>query len=317
MEGQGAEMKGMIEQLLKKFKTAEEKKVEQTDKYKSWIKQIISDDFHLMEMLIKCAQNEKIDPKLKVGIYKIVRKLTVIEESRDKVINDLKGKKDFQKTLIDFVNSQIATGEEEIPEEPIALLFVIYSIEDFGSNLNENLVSTLLKCLSYLKDDDDLNGLFQFLIDLCIHPNEQINNLFIKCHSEADSNTFMVFNESILSMITNYSKEKNIDMFKKVIKCICNIMDKEETEILYRNDIETLFLSIQNELQLLNDIQIKVGYMEFLLRICRLDLFKQMFLRESDYEVYISDLQAFLQSEDLPGELKGLSIKVLDELNNK
>lgn len=305
---EGGDIEQTLQMLLKKFSTAEEKKLENTKKYKEWIKGIISDDFHLVETLMKCSMNEKIDEKSKEGIFKIFRKLTLIPESKDKIKTELSNNKDFQKTLVDYL---INKNKDEVQEDPYALLFEVYKMSDFKEYFNEKFISAIFTGLVVLKSEEELIfGLILFLIDLAISPKEEEAMLFLNCHKNADVKEFMFFNESILSLITKTSKEGNIEMFKKVIKCITFIMDNEDKEILYRNDIETLYLSIQEELQLYNDIQFKIGYMQFLYRIVKLDLFKRM-------DLDTDNLKEFLEDENMPGELKGHAIKVLEVLSQK
>ena len=59
------------------------------------------------------------------------------------------------------------------------------------------------------------NLLLIFLIDLASSDNKEEAQLFLTCHKNADVKEFMFFNESLLSLITKYSKEKNIS---KIIK---------------------------------------------------------------------------------------------------
>lgn len=295
----------MLQQILKKFITAEEKKIENTQKYKDWIKQIIAPEFHLVDSLMKCVLNEKIELKLKEGIFKIFRKLTMIPESKDKIRAELKKSKDFQKAIVEYIT---AKDKDELQEDPYVLLFENYNAEDFKEYFNDKFVSALFAGLVILKSEEELIfGLIMFLVDMAISKKKEDADLFLSCHKDADSKEFMFFNESLLALITKYSKEKNKIMFKKVIQCINFIMDNEDREILYKNDIETFFISIQEELQLFNDMEFKVGYMQFLLRIVKLETFKQMGL-DTD------SLKEFLEDDNMPGELKGVSQRILEVL---
>ncbi|MCQ2818741.1 MAG: hypothetical protein MJ252_15855 [archaeon] len=302
---EGDDLEQMLQGLLKKFMQAEEKKLENSKKYKEWIKQITADDFHLVDNLMKCVMNDKTEPKLKEGIFKIFRKLTMISECKDKIKAELKKSKDFQKAIVDYITSK---ERDDLQEDPFVLLFENYNASEFKEYFNEKFVGSLFAGLVILKSEEELIfGLIMFLVDMGTSSKKEEQELFLTCHKNADVKEFMFFNESLLSLITKYSKEKNKEMFKKVITCITYIMDNEDKEILYKNDIETFYLSIQEELQLFNDMAFKVGYMQFLLRIVRLSLFKEM-------KLDTSSLKDFLEDDNMPGELKGIAMRILDTI---
>lgn len=298
----------LLNNLLSKFKSAEEKKMEHTEEYKKLVLKVSDDNSKLPEALIKCIETNSVDIDLKIGIFKILRKLLSITESKEKIKKRLLSNKDFSTSLIKFI---LSNQHKNKLENPLYIMKELYTVKDFEKQINEEFITALFTEISESNYEENvIIGVIAFLAEL----SKTNKDTFLDCHSKLDKTEFTFFNEGILSAILTTNKRRQIKEFENLVNCLSLILQSQnEREVLHASDIETLTVHIYQDVQMIGEQPYVKGYLTLFSKLCETETFEK-FKEKEEYKTELNEFRDILKSAKFGEDLNKIVNDIVDKI---
>ena len=243
-----------LKKMIETFYKAEKNKKENDIKYISWIKNICSPNFNLVNNISSYINEKKLNHEIRENLFKLIKKLILFEN--DNIINQL----NENETILNyFMKYFINHNVNKISENFIFIFCKILKMKFFDKMLNENIIKKLFLSLEIINNEELLFNVLWKLIKInYYYNNENKENIFIKIFNE------IIFKRVFIELLLNIlNHEINHDKkIYKIIMCLFNILENYNDFIFYTNDYEIFIDIFIKEIEITSDIEIKFYFLK-------------------------------------------------------
>ena len=211
---------------------------------------------------------------------------------------------DLEIQLISYIRD---TDKKEICQDSLFLLSSIFSNADqFKDCFTEGFLTGLFDLLDIIEDDLNFKSAVKILIEInTIYTSIKMNTFLKVYHIHSNSR---VFNEILIRLINiEADQTKLIKMFL----CLSNIFDKEEDNILYSTDLESLIDIIILKLQAAYTEELKVFIIDMMEKIMFYPEYYKKLYKIDDIVILFED---FVKNDTQEQVVRLKAQKVLDNI---
>lgn len=288
------------------YENIEERKKEtkaQKDSYfDEWAQFICEPKFKLIKNLVYLLEQKDTKPGVQETIYTIFYFILQINPD---VANQIKQYDVIPKKIIEFlIQNKKETGTENM--YVVNTLILIFDIEKYKELITEELITILFNSLPKIEEQTSLETLVRILISINSIYNDLDKNLFIQVYHK--NKNFSLIGEITLILLNN---EKNADEAIKELKCIMNILDKEEKDVFIAKDLEAFIdISLRN-LQETENEELRCTFLDTLIRITKGNEFYNIMYKTKEFQDILED---YINNDKVNETSKNKCRKVLRNL---
>ena len=291
------------EEIIAKLILIEQEHREADISVNAWATDILKNSsLKLIPKLVKGMFDIKQSTQRILVSYHCIRILLIINEQE--TLRQLKANEDLENRLITYIRD---TERENIYQDSI---FILCSLFDNPNHFKDfytfTFISGLFDILNYIEDDLIFRATVKILIEInSIYDNIKDNEFVKVYHTNKNAR---VFNEILLRLLNT---ESNKDRIIKMYRCFNNVIQKEDSCVLYNNDFEAFVDVFLRQLQTTDSEEIKFNIMDVVEKLLSYDTYYKSLYKLEEIKYVFNDYE---QRDSESTEVKNKAKAILDTI---
>ena len=291
------------EEIIAKLILIEQEHREADISVNAWATDILKNSsLKLIPKLVKGMFDIKQSTQRILVSYHCIRILLIINEQE--TLRQLKANEDLENRLITYIRD---TERENIYQDSI---FILCSLFDNPNHFKDfytfTFISGLFDILNYIEDDLIFRATVKILIEInSIYDNIKDNEFVKVYHTNKNAR---VFNEILLRLLNT---ESNKDRIIKMYRCFNNVIQKEDSCVLYNNDFEAFVDVFLRQLQTTDSEEIKFNIMDVVEKLLSYPTYYKSLYKLEEIKYVFNDYE---QRDSESTEVKNKAKAILDTI---
>lgn len=291
------------EEIIAKLILIEQEHREADISVNAWATEILKNSsLKLIPKLVKGMFDIKQSTQRILVSYHCIRILLIINEQE--TLRQLKSNEDLENRLITYIRD---TERENIYQDSI---FILCSLFDNPNHFKDfytfTFISGLFDILNYIEDDLIFRATVKILIEINSIYNNIKDNEFVKVYHT--NKNARVFNEILLRLLNT---ESNKDRIIKMYRCFNNVIQKEDSCVLYNNDFEAFVDVFLRQLQTTDSEEIKFNIMDVVEKLLSYPTYYKSLYKLEEIKYVFNDYE---QRDSESTEVKNKARAILDTI---
>ena len=228
--------------------------------HQNWAKKICEPKYKLIKNLTYLLEQKDIHFKEKEMIISILNYILLLNQN---ISNQIIKNYSLEVIIIEFLLFY-KKDFHKINIHAINVLSFIYHIKNIFSLINGTFIEILFESLKIIEEQTVLENIIYMLIEISSIYKKVDNNPFLEEYHVSE-NSYLII-EIILQFL---NKEKNIDKIIKILKCLKNIFDKENKDILRNKDLECFIDISIRHLESSDDNNLIIAFLNIFIRLTK------------------------------------------------